>query len=302
MSSNLRSPLTHEFTTSYGAELWQGRGYWEMAYIYRKTTDLIDDFVSTETGTSQVIANGIDAGLASNIVYQNTDLANREYQGLVFQSRFQVIDRLAINGHYTVQLRNHGNYEGEASNNPGQPSQIGNYPEVFNAGRHFPEGRLQNFQRSRLRIWSVYDFGLGRYGDLAVSGLWRVDSGRVYSLVASGQARTAIQTALLTSAGYASRPASQSIFFAERGSENFAGSGLFDTSFNYSVPVFRALRPWVKFDVYNLLNNQKLIAWNTAVVQDPNSPKDALGLATGYLPGGVFGQATATSSPSSPAT
>ena len=63
-------------------------------------------------------------------------------------------------------------------------------------------------------------------------------------------------------------------------------------SFNYNIPVFRTLRPWVKFDVYNLFNNQKLIAWNTTVSQDPASPKDSLGYATGYIKGATFGTAT----------
>ena len=59
------------------------------------------------------------------------------------------------------------------------------------------------------------------------------------------------------------------VFFnGERGSETFPGYGLFDTSINYNIPVFRTLRPWVKFDVYNLFNNQKLIGWNTAVTQN----------------------------------
>ena len=76
------------------------------------------------------------------------------------------------------------------------------------------------------------------------------------------------------------------VFFnGERGSETFPGYGLFDTSINYNIPVFRTLRPWVKFDVYNLFNNQKLIGWNTAVTQNAASAKDNLGLATGYTKG-----------------
>ena len=64
------------------------------------------------------------------------------------------------------------------------------------------------------------------------------------------------------------------MFFGERGSETFKGYGLLDTSINYNIPVFRSLRPWVKFDVYNLFNNRKLIAWNTTVRPDPTSPLD----------------------------
>ena len=56
------------------------------------------------------------------------------------------------------------------------------------------------------------------------------------------------------------RSAPRNVFFAPRGSETFPGYGLLDTSVHYNVPVFGDLRPWIKFDVYNLMNNQKLIA------------------------------------------
>ena len=294
MDADLRSPLLHEFTASYGTTAWSNRGYAEVTYIYRKTTDLVDDFLTTSTGTTNVVAAGVDAGLATTQLYQNTDLARRDYQAVVFQSRYQVSDRWWLNGHYTVQLKNDGNYEGEATNIPGQTSQIGNYPEAFDTTRHYPGGRLQNFQRHRLRIWSIYDLMMGRYGDLSFSGLWRVDSGGVYSLVATGQRLTAAQRAILTANQYASRPTRQNVYFGERGSESFKGHGLFDASIVYNVPVFRTLRPWLKFDVYNVFNNQKLISWNTVVRPDSASPTDSLGLATGYAQGASFGRATST--------
>ncbi len=35
-----------------------------------------------------------------------------------------------------------------------------------------------------------------------------------------------------------------------------------------------------------------MIAWNTTITQDPASPKDSLGYATGYIKGPTFGTAT----------
>jgi hypothetical protein len=61
---------------------------------------------------------------------------------------------------------------------------------------------------------------------------------------------------------------------------------------NYNIPVFRTLRSWLKLDAYNLLDNNKLIAWNTTVRPDPNSPKDNLGLPTGFVRASTFGTAT----------
>ena len=260
------TPLTHEVTTSYGLNLFGGRGYAEATYIYRNTTNFIEDFQTLEGGSTNVVVDGISAGSFTNQLFRNSDLPQREYQALTFQSRYQFSDRWNLRGHYTLQLKNEGNYEGEATAQPGNTSAIGDYPEAFNAVRSFPTGRLQDFQRHRLRIWSIYMFGLGRAGDVSVSGLWRVDSGQVFSLAARNQPLSATQRAILMSAGYPDAPTTQTaVFFGERGSEEFKGYGLFDLDVSYNVPVFSSLRPWIKFDVYNLFNNQKLIAWNTTI-------------------------------------
>ncbi len=71
-----------------------------------------------------------------------------------------------------------------------------------------------------------------------------------------------------------------------------AGYGVVDASVSYAVPVFRSLAPWVKVELFNVLDNDKQIAWNTVVAADPASPLDALGLPTGYVKGTNFGKAT----------
>ena len=234
----------------------------------------------------------MDVGVFQNRVFRNADVARREYQGLVFQSRVRASSQWTVNGHYTLQLKNDGNFEGEAANQPGAASLIGDYPEAYSAERHYPDGRLQNFQRHRLRLWSIYDVPVGRMGNVSVSGLWRVDSARVYSLRATSQRLTATQRARVAAAGYPGVPGSGShtVYFGPRGSEEFKGYGVLDMNVRYAVPVFRSVRPWIKLDVFNIFNNTKLISWNTTVQQDPSSPADALGLATGHLKGAAFGQ------------
>jgi hypothetical protein len=200
-----------------------------------------------------------------------------------------------VNGQYTLELKNEGNYEGEATNSPGATSRIGDYPEIYNASRFFPDGNLAGFQRHRMRAWSIYNFDLGRLGDLSVSGLWRVDSGQVYSLRALNQGLTATQRTILRNAGYPDAPGNSSVYFADRGTEQFKGYGLLDAGIGYNIPIMATVRPWVKLDIYNLLNNQKLIAWNTTIRPDPASPVDALGLRTGYIKGPLFGTGTSQS-------
>jgi hypothetical protein len=290
---NTKSALTNEFTASYGVNIGKGRGFGEVAYIHRTVSSMIEDFITTQTGVTDVVLNGIDAGLASNRRYQNTDIAHREYDAMVFQSRYGFNQRWSVNGQFTLELRNNGNYEGEATNQPGATTRMGDYPEAFPADRFYPDGRLANFERGRLRAWTIYNFGLGRMGDLSVSGLWRYDTGQVYSVKVNGVPVTAQQLAILRAAGYPDAPSSSTVYYGERGSQTFPGYGLVDFDLNYNIPVVGTVRPWVKFDVFNLLNNDKLISYNVTYRQDPSTPLDPLGFRAGVVPGPQFGQATA---------
>lgn len=288
LAPGLSTPVVKEFTASLDTAVGS-RGSVSGAYIFRRTGNLIEDYVSLANGVTHVVQNGADFGTFTNVLYANSDVAKRRYQGLQFEGLYRVRRNWSINGHYTVMLQNEGNYEGEAANIPGQTSLVGNYPEAFTAARNYPMGRLQDYQRHKLRVWSVYNLNLGRGGDVSFSGLMRVNSGQVYSLRLN-QGPTAAQKARL--AAYPDLPSTQTVFFADRGSENFKGYGVLDLSVNYNVPVFESVRPWIKVDVFNAFNNQKQIAWSTSIKVDPASAKDALGLATGYLPNASFGTAT----------
>ena len=211
----------------------------------------------------------------------------------MFQSRYRVQNNFTVNGHYTVQLENDGNYEGEGTNTPGSTTWIGDFPEIFIEPRYYPDGRLQNFQRNRFRLWTIYNMDMGAGGDLAFSGLWRVEGARAYSLAARNQGLTATQRSILAANGYPDEPAAAHIFFNdERGTEQFPGYGLLDLSVNYNIPVFKSLRPWIKVDLYNVLDNRKLIAFDTTVSQNNAGAKDSVGLATTFNQGANFGKAT----------
>jgi outer membrane receptor protein involved in Fe transport len=292
IEDGLASPLVKEFTTSYGIDLMNGRGFVQAAFIRRDWSGFIEDDIAIANGTTHVVRSGFDVGTLTNVVYQNSKAAVREYQALEFQGRYRAGPRWTLNGNYTLQLRNQGNDPGEDVNAPGSTSPLGDYPEIFSADRHYPNGRLSTFQRHKVRLWSVYDLDLGRAGALSLSGLARVDSGRVYSLSAEGQPLTAIQTARLIAAGYPNLPSSQTIFFGGRGSQVFNGYGVVDLALGYAIPLFKGVKPWLKLEIYNALNNQKLIAWDTTVTQDNASATDALGLRTGYRTAASFGKAT----------
>jgi hypothetical protein len=103
---------------------------------------------------------------------------------------------------------------------------------------------------------------------------------------------TAAQRAIIRSAGYPDLPQNSNVYYDARNTQEFAGYGLLDANISYNIPVVGNVRPWVKFDIYNLLNNEKLISWNTTYRQDATTPLDALGFRTGVIKGPQFGQAT----------
>jgi hypothetical protein len=287
-ASGVHSPLTKEVTLSAGAAP-NGRLSGQVTYVHRRTGDLIEDFVSLANGTTHVVQPGVDLTL-TNRVFRNSDIPKREYDGMVFQVQSAAQRHLKVNGAWTLQLKNDGNYEGESS---GQivASPIGDYPEIFSEAFNFPAGHLSSFQRSKVDVWGIYDMSWGRFGNATVSALWRYNSARVYSLAAKiSGVLTATQAAALAAAGYPDAPQSQTVFYDEPGSERFAGYAVVDTSLNWELPLHKTLRPWVKIDVFNLLNDQKLINWNTSIKPDAASPANAMGIPTGFVKSASFGQ------------
>jgi hypothetical protein len=293
---DLSSPRTSEFTLSVGRTLGTG-GYIKGIYVWRKPIGFIEDLINdaSANGKVTVVNNGRTFGTFDRVLWANTDSQKREYQGLQLLSRVRFGQRLFAEGHWTVQLENHGNFEGEAGNQPGNGSIWFDYPELFNAARYYPDGRLDEFQRHKVRIWTTYAQTLGRLGSVDISPIWRINSGRSYSLVANGVALSAVQ--LARNPGYArtaSTGASAPLFFDERGSESFDGYALLDLSVRYSIPLWRTIDPWLQVLVFNAFNNQKLIQWNTSVTPDRSGPLDELGQPTRYVPGANFGRATST--------
>jgi hypothetical protein len=290
MSDDIQSPIVRELTVALGRQLGE-RGHAKATYAWRATSNFIDDFVDLSTGVTDIPV----VGTVANRVYANTDVPARDYQAVIVQSDYRVLPTVSVGGHYTVQLRNHGNFVGESAARPIPDSVFGNYPEIFGSAldRLLPEGRLDNYQQHKLRIYGIYSAPLGRFGAVDIAPIWRVNSGTVYSHTASVPL-TAVQ--LARNPGYPSvniNPAvRQTVFFGERGENSFKGYGVLDLSATYRVPVWRAVSPWLKMEIYNALNNQKQIAWDRTVTVDAASPRDANGIPTGFVRGPRYGTAT----------
>jgi len=152
-------------------------------------------------------------------------------------------------------------------------------------------GRVDDFQRNKVRVWAAYTLNAGRFGRFDFAPMYRYNSARTFSYVAT-VAMTAAQ--LANNPGYARTPTSQSLYFGDRGAGTFAGYGLVDLATTYSIPVWRSLSPWLKLEVLNALNNQKLISWDTTITANANGAKDAYGLPLEFIKGANFGNATKT--------
>ena len=292
LDDGLRSPVTKEFTLSAGTT--GSRGYALVTYVHRTLGDVVEDFVDLTTGSATVTQDGRSMGTFANRLFRNTNALERDYDAVMLQARHLITDNFVLDGSWTIQLTNDGNFEGEAPNSPAVSSAAFDWPEITPANRYFPSGRLAGFQRHKARIWGIYSLDIGpRHGTVDIGGMWRYDSARVSSLQANNQPITPTQRQLITELGYASGPTPRTLYFSEgRGSERFKGYGLFDLSLQYRIRKWPSLAPWIKAEIFNVFNNGKQIAWDTVVLPDTTGPTDDLGLPTDFVTGPRFGQAT----------
>jgi hypothetical protein len=263
--------------------------------VDRSLSNGLDDFFSVALGRTTVQEAGATFGPFDNLEVRNTDLSRRDYRSGVVEGRYRVTDRWIFNLNYTHQFRNHGNFEGEATNQPGNYSIIGDYPEVFNSEeRYYPYGRLNDYQKHKVRAWTTFGVDLGRGGDVSLSALYRYDSPETFSFAASAVTPSTIQ--LARNPGYARNLAATGavVFFGGRGTGEFESSHIFDFALNYDVPVWKRLRPWFKAELRNAFHDQSLIGFNTTItaVRTADAPVDADGIPTTYTRGGSFGQPT----------
>jgi hypothetical protein len=290
LASHLATPITKEWTLQAGTRLGR-KGEVKLSYANRKTSNILEDFITLDRGKTTVVENGRTFGTFDNVFVDNTDVAHREYQALELQANYRVTDKWTFSGNYTHQFKNDGNFEGEAGNQPGSYSIIFNRPEFFSEARHYPDGHLPfGFVENRIRAFSTYDVGFGRAGRASLGVLYRYDSPQVFTYFASNVPLTAVQRA--KNPGYASVPTTQTLFFGKRGSGEFESQHLVDLALNYELPIWKTARPYFKAELRNAFNAQPLIGFNTTISPDPNSPLDELGLPTGFIKGANFGKNT----------
>jgi len=301
VENGIKSPVVKEWTLSGGMELPRG-GFLKMIYTNRSYSSFVEDFLCTasagvpcpgpgDTGTSEVVVNGISAGVFNNIVYANSNEPKREYQAVQLIGRYRLTDNWELDGNWTHQIKNNGNFEGEATNQPGISSPFGDYPGYYVPSRRYPTGKLNDYQADKIRAWTTYTFDWGRGGNLAATLLANYDSATTFSYTASIPHDFTAQQTAINSHYLSQNSGTQTIFFGGRGAGKFKGATTFDVTLLYDVPLWKRLDAFVKGDVINILNNDTLTSWNTAISANTGGPFDSNGFPTTYTKSGSFGKA-----------
>lgn len=302
MADDIASPVVTEFTLAAGTALTRG-GYLRLVYTNREYEDFVENFeciaaagISCEgpgdTGTTFVVVEGIEVGDVNNVVFDNSDIPTREYEAIQLLGRYVLTDRWELQGSWTFQLTNDGNFEGEGTNTPGISSTFGNRPGYFLPDRHFPTGELNDFQEHKIRLWSTYRFGLGRAGELAATLLANYDSARTFSFTDTIPTDFTAEQQRISSFYVSGPGTTQTIFFGERGAGKFNDVTTFDLGLVYNLPIVPrwGLDLFVDFEVINILNEDEAVFFNTDVNAIESGPFDANGFPTEFEQGAAFGE------------
>jgi hypothetical protein len=300
VDKGMHAPVSNEVTLSAGTVLPKS-GWAKATFTNRKYTDFIEDFVLFKDGCTNIVLQGVSAGCADNIRYANSNGPKRLYQAADIQAHYDLTRSWGVEGNLTHQFKNNGNYEGEVGQSI-PTSAFGNRPEIQDA-RELTTGRLLQYEANRLRLWTTYNFNLGRFGSLGTGLLLRYDSPLTYTY-SVGIPRTAASKAL--NPGYTGQGSTATIIFGDRGAGQFNASTVFDASLQWNIPI-AVVTPWIKFDIRNVFNDHTQIAGSTTICTFQNAatstcnagttgPVDSLGYATTFTKATTFGAPTGATS------
>ncbi|MCP4204835.1 MAG: hypothetical protein GY769_23240, partial [bacterium] len=181
VDDNLSSPTVEEITLAYGTELKRG-GFVKVVYTDRSYSDFVEDFI-TAADPVEVVVQGVSAGTFSRATFRNTSDLSRDYEALQVIARYRLTDNWTVDGNWTHQLKNEGNFEGEGTNTPGSSTLFGDWQEALIQESHFPVAKLNDFQEDRIRAWTNYNLELGRGGNLNFGLLANYDTGEVHEVI-----------------------------------------------------------------------------------------------------------------------
>jgi hypothetical protein len=253
--NGMTAPNVKEWTLGVGATLGR-RGVVRADVVYRNWDDFYIGYINMDTG--QVEFEGQEYDLA--IVGNDNDLYDREYIGLHSQLQYRFSDRFNLGLSYTLS-RLEGNVTGETWNSGPVRGSAGQYPEYREESWNYPTGPLTGDRRHRAKIWLTYDLP-SPVGDWTFSLLQSFESG-----TASSTDGTIDTRSFVDNPGYQSPTSGVSYFFFGRGDLKSDDITRTDVAINYTLPI-KALDLFVRFDVYNLFNEQAVVSFDETVLTE----------------------------------
>jgi outer membrane receptor for ferrienterochelin and colicin len=257
---SLKSPNVDEYTIGASTKLGT-KGAVRLDYVHRKWGDFYTEVINTSTGQSQPDPYG---NVYDMTYLENTNSLKREYNGVDISAEYRLTDAIQLGGNYTWSTLK-GNFDGETGGSGAVASLAQEYPEYNSYPQFNPSGYLTNDQRSRARVWGVWDLFNTKHNRLSVSLLESYASGTPYS--ASGTVNTSWMTNV-TNPGYISPPATETYYFSARGAFRYDNITRTDLSFNYAfvIPTLGTdLQFFLEPRVTNLFNEHGVVHGNTTV-------------------------------------
>ena len=278
LADNIEAPTASDINLAVKRALPRNTGSFTLTYSRRDYHNLLDDFVGDE-GTVDVMDPNDPLSLIGTFDltrWDNSDLANRQYQALTATWDYRPGASWNIGGNYTWSQTT-GNYEGEARNQPSRPSVLHDYVRSIPMEAAAPTGFLDEDITHRMLVWGNYRLDFDKAGALNLGGIFRYQSGFVWSRIAP--------VPYNDDPLYLNDVGSYNHFFDGRGNNRFSGFWRVDFSARYSFPVFRDdVSGWVKLDALNVLNQDALTSFGTVGTAETNAAGTLV-----WQPAGSFG-------------
>lgn len=285
LDPDIESAYSQDFNVALKHALG-GRGSFSVTYTNRTFRNLVDDFIggSGPDGWIEVPdPDFIVPTVVDQTVWRNTNRAEREYNALTVTFDYRPSAVWNVGGNYVYsQLR--GNYEGEAGNQPGIGSDLGNYEAAAIPGTIEPYGILAGDIPHRARAWANYRLDFERWGQLVLGSILQFSDGFSWARVDTFTSPVDDPNSINESLN------SYNFYFDPRGSNRLPSWWSLDVSARWQVPIVKDLNGWVKVNVINVLNNDTATSIDTfgLIGIDPDT-----GYPDGtWQNGATFGQAT----------
>lgn len=248
IEDSLDSPYVDE--VSFGVSKRLGnKGIVRADVVFREFGDFYAQETSLRTGRTTLDSGTFDR----TVIYNENDLLEREYFGLLTNFRYRATDKLSINGNYTYSEAE-GNFNGESAGSGAINGGALDYPEYTEASWNRPIGPLSTDQTHNLRLWAIYDVFNNDHHSLNASVLFNYASGTPYSGIL-----TIDPSPFVDNPGYLTPTTSVSYFVTDRGAFKTDDVTRVDLSVNYTFNwnMFnRDFEVFIQPELLNVLDEQ----------------------------------------------